>query len=208
MSIVSVAGVTATAEELDGRRLRRQNNREAVVAALISLFEDGVYEPSSGEIAERAGLSPRSLFRYFDDVDDLNRAAIDQQLETARPLLDIGVAADAPLATRIERLVDARLRLYAAIEPGARAARITAHRHALVAQQVAGSRAYLREQVRRLFHRELSGARAGLLPAVDALCSFETYELLRVDQKLSRPKTATALARALRTLLDPTGELS
>lgn len=200
--------MTAAAEELDGRRLRRQNNREAVVHALISLFEDGVYEPSSAQIAERAGLSPRSLFRYFDDVDDLNRAAIDQQLATARPLLDVGVTADAPLTVRIERLVAARIRLYDAIEPGARAARITAHRHAPVAKQVADSRAYLREQVCRLFRRELTGERLTLVPAVDALCSFETYQLLRVDQKLSRQKTATALSRALRTLLDPTGELS
>jgi len=200
--------VTTAAEALDGRRLRREQNRDAVVDALVGWFEDGVYEPSSAQIAERAGLSPRSLFRYFDDVDDLNRAAIAQQLATARPLLDPRVSPDDPLQPRIERLVDARIRLYGAITPGARAARITAHRHHLVAKQVAESRAYLREQVRRLFRRELTGARASLLPAVDALCSFETFELLRADQKLSRAKVATVLTLALVTLLGPTGDLT
>ena len=208
MSIVSVPRVTTAAEPLDGRRLRREQNRDAVVDALVGWFEDGVYEPSSAQIAERAGLSPRSLFRYFDDVDDLNRAAIAQQLATARPLLDPRVGPDDPLRLRVERLVDARTRLYEAITPGARAARITAHRHLLVAQQVADSRAYLRDQIRRLFQRELGGDRAALLPALDALCSFETFELLRDDQKLSRPKVTAALTRALITLLDPTGELT
>ena len=197
---------SGSVEQLDGRRLRREQNRDAVVDAHVSRWHDGVYEPSSAQIAERAGLSPRSLFRYFDDVDDLNRAAIAQQLATARPLLDVVVAADAPLQVRVERLVEARMRLYDAIAPGARAARISAHRHPLVAQQVSGSRSYLRTQVKTLFAGELSGTRASLLPAVDALCSFETYELLRVDQRLSRAKTAAALARALRTLLDADGE--
>lgn len=200
--------MTAAAEPLDGRRLRREQNRDAVVDALVGWFEDGVYEPSAAQIAERAGLSPRSLFRYFDDVDDLNRAAIAQQLATARPLLELRVGPDDPLLLRVERLVDARIRLYDAITPGARAARITAHRHHLVAKQVADSRAYLREQIRRLFPRELTGERGALLPAVDALCSFETYELLRTDQKLSRAKVAAVLTSALTTLLDPTGELT
>jgi AcrR family transcriptional regulator len=208
MSIVSVGLVTTATEQLDGRRLRREHNRAAVVDALVSLFEDGVYQPNSAQIAERAGLSPRSLFRYFDDVDDLNRAAIDQQLATARPLLDVGAGPHDALGLRIARLVDARIRLYDAITPGARAARITAHRHLLVAEQVADSRSFLREQIRRLFATELAGSRAAILPAVDALCSFETYELLRADQNLSRPKIAATLVHALTTLLDPTGETS
>ena len=120
----------------------------------------------------------------------------------------IGASADDPLPVRIERLVEARIRLYDAITPGARAARMTAHRHPLVAQQVAESRSYLREQLRRLFACELTGGRLALLPTVDALCSFETYELLRVDQKMSRPKVAAALTLALTALLDPTGEVA
>lgn len=200
--------VDETADQVvDGRRLRREQNREAVIDALVALFHEGIYQPSSAQIAERAGLSPRSLFRYFDDVDDLNHAAIDRQLAAARPLLDVDAHPDDPLAHRIARLVEARLRLFEAIAPGARAARICAHRHPVVADQVHDSRAYLRAQVRRLFARELDRSRGALLPAVDALCAFETYELLRGDQRLSRTKTAAALEAALASLLTatPTG---
>src|SRR4051812_49544719 len=123
----------SAADEVDGRRLRRTQNRTAVVQALVDLFEEGVYQPSTSEIAERAGLSPRSLFRYFDDVDDLNRAAIERQLADARPLLDLGVGPDAPTDTKIEHLVAARVRLFETVAPAMRATRACAHRHAVVA---------------------------------------------------------------------------
>ena len=180
-------------ESLDGRRVRRQQNREAVIDALVALFHEGVYEPGSALIAERAGLSPRSLFRYFDDIDDLSRSAIDRQMAEATPLVEIDVEPGAPLAVRIEHLVASRVRLFEAIAPGARAARVIAHRNDVVAKQVHEARHYLREQLRRLF-----GSKH--LAAVDALCSFETYDLLR-DQGLSRPKIVTTLVAALTALL-------
>jgi AcrR family transcriptional regulator len=199
VSIVTVELVREMTTEVDGRRLRREQNREAVLDALVELFEEGNLTPSSGEIAERAGLSPRSLFRYFDDVDDLNHAAIERQLEGARPLLEPGVAASAPLDERIDAIVEARLRLFETTAPAARAARACAHRHATVAAQVRDARRYLRSQLRRLFAAELGDG--GLLPAVDGLCSFETYELLRRDQGLSRGATGAALVAGLTALL-------
>ena len=95
------------------------------------------------------------------------------------------------------------MRLFEMIAPAARAARGYALRHPVVAAHLRENRAYLRDQVHRLFAAELEGDRAALLPALDALCSFETCELLRFDQGLSRPKTASALVRALTALLEP-----
>jgi AcrR family transcriptional regulator len=191
------------AQELDGRRLRRERNREAVIDALVALFDEGTYQPSSDEIAVRAGLSPRSLFRYFDDIDDLNHAAIDRQLARAQPMLDLGVAADAPTDEKIDRLVTKRLEMWEAIEPAARAARLNAFRRPVVAAQLVEARTFLRRQLRSLFAPELSGERAELLGAVEVLTSFESYELLRIDQRLSRPKTVATITSALRALLNP-----
>jgi AcrR family transcriptional regulator len=185
-------GVTAT--DVDGRRLRREQNREAVLDALVELFHEGVYQPSSNEIAERAGLSPRSLFRYFDDIDDLVHAAIDRQLAAARPLVDLGVGPDAPIRAKVEDLVETRVRLFEAIAPAARAARLCAHRNPIIAAQLHDSRSYLRRQIADQF----PGQR---IEAVDALCSFETYELLRGDQGLSRSQAVSTLAGALLALI-------
>lgn len=178
----------------DGRRLRREQNREAVLDALLGLFRDGIVQPSAAEVADRAGISVRSLFRYFDDVDDLSRAAIERHLAAAQPLMTIDATTADPLPVRVERAVESRLRLWEAVAPSARAARACAIRNPLVAAQLAEMRALFRRQVAALFP-----ARA--VPAVDVLLSFETYELLRQDQGLSRPRSAAALSDALQAIL-------
>lgn len=191
--------------EVDGRRLRREQNREAVLDALVALFREGVYEPSSNEVAERAGLSPRSLFRYFDDVDDLHRSAAERHLQRARPLLEVDAVPGDPTARKIERLVQARSRLFEEIAPAARAMRVCAYRHPDLATELRTNRAFLRRQLRDLFAPELGGGGEALLPALDALCAFEAYELMRFDHGLSRPKTVAALTAALTALLARSG---
>ncbi len=96
----------------DGRRLRRALNREAVVDALLDLYTEGNLRPSTDEIAERAGISPRSLFRYFEDADDLAGEAVARQLARVLPILPIETGPDAPLADRVAALADQRLRLF------------------------------------------------------------------------------------------------
>lgn len=191
---------------VDGRRLRREQNREAVIDALVALFGEGSYTPSTNEIAERAGISPRSLFRYFDDVDDLNRAAIERHISTHRPLFELDVDRHAPTAQKITEFVEARVRLHEAVASGARAARLTAHRSTVVEQQLHETRAFLRSQVADVFAAELAGDRATLLPAIDVLCSFESYDFLRAGQSLSRTKATTALVAALNAMLLPGGD--
>jgi AcrR family transcriptional regulator len=182
---------------VDGRRLRREQNRVAVLAALHDLFAEGNLEPSTAEIAERAGISARSLFRYFDVVDDLDRACIAQGLEQAAPLLVVPASPADPIDVRIDLLVAARMELFEMIEPAARAARICAHRSQPVAAQLRDGRRWLRKQVHALF----PDADAAVIAAIDALCAFESHQLLRHDQRLSRAATVTTLTGALRALL-------
>ena len=178
--------------ERDGRRARREQNRGAVLDALAELYREGVYEPSAAQIAERAGLSSRSLFRYFDDVDDLNRAAIEHMIDGARTLLELGeIDAALPLAERIELLVAARLRVYDHIAPAARAIRIGAHRHPILAGQLKHGRAFFRGQVEKAF----PDVDANAVAAADLLLQFESYELL------PRGRASAVLTDALTTLL-------
>jgi TetR/AcrR family transcriptional regulator, regulator of autoinduction and epiphytic fitness len=186
---------------VDGRRLRREQNREAVLDALLELFREGEYEPATNDIAERAGVSPRSLFRYFPDVADVHRSVVARQLARAQTLVVVDVDPGAPTVEKVDALVAVRLRLFDEIAPAARAIRVCAHRHPVLAKQLADGRTYLRAQIRRLFRAELAGRDFDLLPALDVLCSFESYELLRFDQGLSRPKAAAALTAAVLALL-------
>ncbi len=190
---------------VDGRTARRDRNRAAVVDALLALYGDGNLRPGSLEIAERAGLSPRSLFRYFEDVDDLTREAIEVMERRARALLPVNARPDDPLADRIVALVDQRSRLFEAVAPAAVVSRLQAPFQPLLAAELHRTRAFLRQQVQDLFRSELaamgSARAAARLGAVDALCTFESYQLLRIDRGLPAAKARATLVEALTALL-------
>src|SRR3546814_17871460 len=94
----------------DGRSLRRDRNRMAVIDAVLALYDSGNLAPSSDDIAERAGPSVRSVFRYFDDVDDMLRAAIGPQQDRLEPLCTLDSFAGLTPHEGIERFVAAWVR--------------------------------------------------------------------------------------------------
>jgi len=191
---------------LDGRHIRRDRNRQAVVDALLDLYGEGNLRPSSSEVAERAGLSPRSVFRYFEDVDDLSRSALGRQLERALPLVPIAAVPGAPLSERIAALVAQRLRLFEAIAPAATVSRLRSPFQPVLATQLRNTRSYLRHQIAKLFAGELGAMgqdrAASVLAAADVLCSFESYQLLIGDQDLGAEAMTAVLVASLTALLD------
>ncbi|MEQ1699278.1 MAG: TetR/AcrR family transcriptional regulator [Ilumatobacteraceae bacterium] len=190
----------------DGRHARRDRNRLAVVDAMLELYAEGNLDPSSDEIAERAGLSPRSLFRYFEDLDDLVRVAIGRQHERTLPAVRLDVAVDAPLADRVARLVAQRQRLFGRISSVGIVSRVRAPFQPLIASELAIARSYLRRQIEQLFAPELAalgkvgGAQA--LAAIDVLTSFESVHLLQDDQQLSAAEIEATLAGSITRLLE------
>ncbi|HUY66621.1 MAG TPA: TetR/AcrR family transcriptional regulator [Acidimicrobiales bacterium] len=192
---------------MDGRQRRRERNREAVVDALLDLYRVGNLRPSSEEIAARSGLSPRSLFRYFDDVDDLIRAAIRSQEARALPLLPVAAAPEDPFDVKVAALVDQRLRLFGAVGHAATVSRLRSPFQPLLAAELAQNRKFLRNQVRRLFAPELGGmdeARStSAVAAADVLTSFESYQLLVQHRAMPEVQVKRILADALTVLLGP-----
>jgi AcrR family transcriptional regulator len=188
----------------DGRRLRRDRNRDAVVDALLSLYNEGNLNPSTEEIASRSGVSARSLFRYFDDVDDLCQAAIVQQQQAVGHLLPIDAEPSQPLDLKVAALVRQRSELFEAIESAATVSRLRAPFQLVVADRLTEGRAFLRLQLATLFAPELAtmapAIAANRLAAADVAASFEAWRLLRDDQRLNRSKAAAATADVLSLL--------
>lgn len=192
----------------DGRRLRRERNRQAVVGAMLDLYREGTLRPSSAEVAERAGLSPRSLFRYFEDVDDLCRAAIARHVERIRPLNELTVDPGDPPAVKATALAAQRVQVFGAIGSVGVAARLQAPFHDVIQAELTVVRRTWRQQVSELFAAELADlgpAAAAALAAADVLCSFESYLLLRDDHGLAPARIRTVLADGLVALLAPRG---
>jgi len=188
----------------DGRHRRAQANREAIVEALVSFYADGYVDPSAAEIAERAGVSERSLFRHFDDIDDLCHTAFVVQWKRLADRTRLLVSTTASTDEKIAAVVEQRVGLYLDMMNVMRITRMHAVRNDTVLRHVQSSRKELRKQVERLFAQEcevLPTEKAkSLLLTINALLSFEHVEQLRVDQGMPSSRIVSSLRTALSSL--------
>ena len=114
-----------------------------------------IYLPSAAEVAARARVSERTVFRHFADLNALFVAAASR----IRPVQQIylGPRPDAPrVDDRIEALVGLRSKLYERIAPVRRVAIYLSQTHPLVVEQLAEAYATARAQVADVFAPELS----------------------------------------------------
>lgn len=194
-------------EATDGRSMRRSRNREAVVLAALELIRDHGRVPTMDEVAERSGVSARSVFRYFDDSDDLVGAVVEEHRRRLMPLWEEGERIDRslPFAERLDAFVTARVALLEAMGPVAWVARVRAAEQPVIAAELARVRAALRGQLAALFAPELPSSDDGdaVLAAADVLASWEAHDLLGHDHRLDRTAARAAIATGLGRLLAP-----
>ncbi len=188
----------------DGRTARRDRNREAVLDAVLDLFADGSMTPVPAEVAERSGVSLRSVYRYFDDMDALVRAAIARNLARMGPFFDLDDPGVGPLDERVERTVAARLRLHDGIAPMARAAVARAPQNPIIDERLQETRLLLRRQVEEMFAPELAALDAevghDVVAAVDVLLELDSLDHLRRHRRMPVAEAQRVLVRAIRAL--------
>src|SRR5829696_7731046 len=126
-------------ESRDGRTVRAERTRQALVDALLALLEEGDMRPTAERIAERAGVSERSVFQHFPDREALFEAVARQQYERIVPTLT-PVDASLPLPERLDAFVEQRARLLETVTPVRRAAVLLEPESEVVAGWLASAR--------------------------------------------------------------------
>ena len=193
------------ASAVDGRSLRRERNRQDIVDALLGLIQNGETEISAALIASKAGLSERSIFRYFDDVNDLYRSVCDLAFSKEIEYALIDDAGVGSLDTKIENFVNQRVRIYTMNEKIAPAARSFAFKNPIIKNQLVVGRKLLRNQIITHFSEELSAfdkqQQQVAVAIIDSLTTFEHYDMMRSDQKMSVQAIKSVLTESIRKAL-------
>jgi AcrR family transcriptional regulator len=186
----------------DGRHQRSERTRAAIVDALFSLLEEGDVQPSAERIADRAGVSRRSIFHHFRDVEDLLVTAADKQIARVLPTLR-PVSAKGPLDARVAELASQMCGLYARIAPMRRAALLVARSSPSITERLRQGRAMHTASVERVFRTELAGlsSREEVVAALVAASSFSVWEELVTHQGLSPAVAERVIRRSLAALL-------
>ncbi len=191
------------AAPIDGRAARSQRTRGAIIDACIALVDQGDYRPTAPRIAEEAGVSVRSIFQHFDDLDSLFTAVAERAVERVSMLL-VPVDPDLDLATRINRFVHQRSLLFEAVRPIRRAAAMQEPVSETISEWLDLAARSLRAEVVHTFGRELEGAdrtARARLDAVDTALGWANWEALRQRSKLEPDEAAATVRFAVGQLL-------
>jgi AcrR family transcriptional regulator len=195
-----VRDVTATA---DGRSARSARTREAVVTAALDLVRGGNPRPTAKEIAARAGISLRSVYVHFEDLDDLFAAVAARQAEDVAHLL-YAVDADLPLPDRVVAVVEQRAALWEVLAPVRQAAIFWAHRSNTLRE---GNQRMSRRAVRdldRVFGAELDAwgdTRPVALEALAVAAGQGAWDALRRERRLSVDEAKDVIIATVTSLL-------
>jgi TetR/AcrR family transcriptional regulator of autoinduction and epiphytic fitness len=188
--------MTVTADDsLDGRVLRGQRNREAIVDSLIELYSQGNVRPTAAAVAEQARLSTRSVYHHFDDMNSLvlevaARSDARWQAITAPPE-PLG-----PVEDRVRGFAEHRFTRWSITAPVVRAGLVAMSDSSTVTGIMrSGSRGDL-QQIRDAFAPELREATQAkvMLAGLGVAFDFLTWERLHVVSGLSHDNTVAAMS--------------
>ncbi len=194
--------MSAVAQLSDGRRLRSERSRQAMINAALILIEEGNFAPTAKQISARAGVGIRSFFRQFEDMDQFF-AAVDEHTVGSfwESFLHEGDR-EGTLTERLESIVATYAKAF------------EEHRSLLLAtKSLRWSSRILKENYER--YQQISRANKERwlreiiqLPVddrelADAYLSFEMWHRLRDIQGLSCSAAQTLVLKALTRLLNP-----
>jgi TetR/AcrR family transcriptional regulator of autoinduction and epiphytic fitness len=187
----------------DGRIARGERTRDAIVAAHTELLREGVLKPTGKVIADRAGVSVRTLWLNFNDLEGLLEETTAYWLEADSELrreVDPGL----PLLERIELYCAQRVGQLEHIAPAARSA-VLGEPFSEALQR--SRRTHVERSMRDLdaaFAPELEAAGVDRPPLARSLfiaASWPAWSTLRDDLGLGVDESTAVMRHTLRSLL-------
>jgi AcrR family transcriptional regulator len=185
-------------DKLDGRRRRSQDSRARIVAAMVEIVREGDIGPSAADVAARAGVGLRSVFRHFNDMESLYRE-ITEVIEVELRAVAARPFKGGSWRERVLEMIDRRGPGFDQIAPMRRAS--DARRHGSPVLQDDHNRLTL--TLRELLRAQLppDAVDKPTFAALELLLSYEAWNRLRVDQGLSAAEARKALRVAVKGLI-------
>ena len=178
----------------DGRRLRSERSRQAIIDAMLALVEEGILVPTAQQVSERAGVGIRSVFRHFTDMESL-LATADTKVRDQYQGLFAGGDRAGSLEERLLHAAEQRALAYEAVGNHLLTTRAQLWRYPVLREQYTRLQRQLRKDLDDWLP-ELKGLAADEREMVDAVASFEYWHRLREQQGLNK-KTSVRLTTQL-----------
>ena len=183
----------------DGRVQRTVATRRGILDATRALLLAGVAEPVAREIAEAAGITPRTLFRHFDDMDALYATLVREAEEQAIAVMNEPFeTASGGWEAGLDLIIERRARVFESLLP-LYASRIWGRDAAAGRPAPRPSNARMRQRLLEVLPAEMR-TDAPLFEAINATLGLEFWVSLRRTQQLDLPAARAAVRCALERL--------
>lgn len=185
--------------EADGRVRRGARNHEAIVDAMYELVRTTHAPPTMDEVARRAGVGTRTVFRQFQDLDSLYRTMNERLLREILSMVSV-TPPTGELEPDLRTLAHRRAQIFEHIMPFRHATRGLRHPSAFLREQDAHFAQMLRAILETIVGPHLGEDAQSTLELLDLLLSFEAWDRLRETQKLSAKAAEQTIGDAAVTL--------
>ena len=184
----------------DGRNRRRSANRARIVEAFLHLIRAGSLSPSSQEVAEQANVSPRTVFRCFQDMETLYREiSIAVQNEfLPRATLDLDTT---DRRERLQRLLVNRANMFEDMKPFRLAAEVLRHLSPALNEDHAFLVMMEKERLATVINPD-GAMDETVFQSLCAVTSFEFWKRLRIDQNLDCEMAAQVMMNSANAIFD------
>lgn len=183
----------------DGRRLRSRDSKRKIVAAMLELVREGKIAPTAEEVAQRANVGLRTVFRRFKDMESLYAEMATAIGEQVAPIIDAALG-DNEWTINFARLVARRLRVYEVISPYRVAAEVLKFQSDVLLTHHLDIVRSERERLKAVLPTLLLEDQP-IIEALEAVLSFDMWNQLRNDQNLSTEEAGDVINRILSKLL-------
>lgn len=193
---------TMPAKDEDSTDLRRQRSvttRRKIAAALLELLGEGVVQPTAEQVAARADVGLRTVFRHFEDMEVLYREVIPAFDAMIVPVVQRRADAPTPEGQLLEN-IDVLAAHYERLAIYYVATQASRHRSAYLDDQLRRYASLQREMLRGVLPPALRDDKP-CFNALSLLLSMDAWVHLRREQGLSHAAAVQALRRAALALL-------
>ncbi|MEQ1753153.1 MAG: TetR/AcrR family transcriptional regulator [Micropepsaceae bacterium] len=167
----------------DGRRKRGDHSRKQIVDAMLVLVREGDMSPSAAQVAERAGVGLRTVFRHFEEMEVLYREMAEVIAAKVMPLVRKPYT-KAAWRDRLLELVERRIEIHEEIMPLKIAGSVLRFRSKFLMDDYRAHLKLERESLESILPDSVKKDQT-LFRAVEMVTSFQAWRRLRQDQDLS-----------------------
>ncbi len=158
---------------------------------MLELIGEGSLSPTAQQVAERAEVGVRTVFRHFSDMETLF-ATMNEEITAEVTSLFVDDVQTGPFEERVDALIDRRVAIFGKLAPYFRSSTLQRWRSHFLQEEHERTTRVFRRDLRRWLP-EIESAPVDVADAIELMLSFEAWNRLRMEQRLGLRRTVDVI---------------